>query len=487
MDGQDDEATAQRHEDLLAHLERHLGPSSGVFHELISPGLHLDLVFFPATDDRPFQVVVTEGVSDMPMRVSERMKAFERQEFFICLPRDWPVPDGMNSDERSWWPMRLLKVLGRLPHDMRSFVAPATTVPNGDPAKPYAEGTELCAALVWSPVGMPHGFAEVATRTGTLRLSHVIPITASECAFKLQLGHEELYKALEQFAPGFAVVDPRRRCAVTALKQRMAAADGIGNSSYATRPGGITLCEERLREWVPELYTGERPSGILARVGLGKEQSRTWIDRIAQHVEHGDAQPALVVRVEPLVIAAHTDELDTVVLLASDADHTRRLIDRHGLQIGSRLLAVNMYGDSKGQTDIIEGPKARGVYSAFTPVIADFLTADRDQLALRKSRISDAEYADVQRKADAYIAAKGLTARLNHPILSALPGTRLDAPGHAHNGTGPIRQRSAARRQRDAPARREADESGSGGVPRWLIWVGIVIILAIVRLMLRSH
>jgi hypothetical protein len=62
------------------------------------------------------------------------------------------------SDERVYWPIRLLKGLGRLPHEYSTFLWYGHTIPNGDPPEPYAEGTNLCCALITPPVLAPDDF-----------------------------------------------------------------------------------------------------------------------------------------------------------------------------------------------------------------------------------------------------------------------------------------------------------------------------------------
>jgi hypothetical protein len=47
-------ATGEEHiEAISAHLERHLGPVSGVFHEIISDLVHIDVHVVPANDHCP--------------------------------------------------------------------------------------------------------------------------------------------------------------------------------------------------------------------------------------------------------------------------------------------------------------------------------------------------------------------------------------------------------------------------------------------------
>lgn len=56
-------------EEIEAHIERHVGKISMVFHEVLSDIVHIDIHQIPPTDDRPYWTLVTSGMSDLPMSV----------------------------------------------------------------------------------------------------------------------------------------------------------------------------------------------------------------------------------------------------------------------------------------------------------------------------------------------------------------------------------------------------------------------------------
>ena len=63
------------------------------------------------------------------------------------------------------------------------------------------------------------------------------------------------------------------------------------------------------------------------------------MQRIAEHLEHGDSRAAIVVSTDPeLLIAAYTDELDCVAMLRLPKEP---LVSKYSLLRGSRLLTVN--------------------------------------------------------------------------------------------------------------------------------------------------
>jgi hypothetical protein len=108
---------------------------------------------------------------------------------------------------------------------------------------------------------------------------------------------------------------------------------------------------------------------------------------IVEHMDFGDSRAAVVVGVDPILVAAYTDELDCVAMLRfpSQAGGTP-------LEIGSRLLTVNTYYRQGHDPDLHPGPGSKGRYGRLYPIIADFICADQGRVEKRKSEIDSAEW-----------------------------------------------------------------------------------------------
>ena len=50
-------------ERISAHIEEHIGPVAGVFHELISDLVHIDVHMVAPTDERPYHTLFTSGTA----------------------------------------------------------------------------------------------------------------------------------------------------------------------------------------------------------------------------------------------------------------------------------------------------------------------------------------------------------------------------------------------------------------------------------------
>jgi hypothetical protein len=184
-------------EQISNHIEAHFGKVDGVFHEIVSDTVHIDVHFVRATEDFPFVRVVTSGMSDLPMTVPEGVETPRFAELLMTLPGDWRVDQESFKDEAWYWPIRLLKGLARLPHKYKTWLGFGHTVPNGEPPEPYAATTQLCGAIVLHSVTVPDDFH-------TLRIDEhkeitffaVVPIYAEEMNLKLRLGTDTLLDKL---------------------------------------------------------------------------------------------------------------------------------------------------------------------------------------------------------------------------------------------------------------------------------------------------
>ena len=191
---------------VTAHVETHVGPIDGVFHEHRSEHVHLDVLMVAASEARPFHTLVTCGMSAKPMAAPDGDRF---AELLICLPREWPLDDRSWQDERHYWPVRLLKDLARLPHAYATFLATGHTIPNGDPPEPYAPGTKLCCALIAPPLTVPDAFDELATAHGTIRFFGVTIMHREEMQLKLDRGLEALLEPFQREEIGELVVPDR--------------------------------------------------------------------------------------------------------------------------------------------------------------------------------------------------------------------------------------------------------------------------------------
>ena len=195
--------------DIEAHLEKYIGKVDTVLHELVSDRVHLDLLHIAPTKDRPFHVIVTSGMSDLPMQVPDDMQAFARAELLVALPAEWPVTQAAFQDENHYWPLRWLKQIGRLPHEFNTWVGWGHSIPNGDPPEKIAN-TNFTGVCLAPPYWLDAEFFQLNSSSGdTVCFYDLVPVYQEEMQLKLDQGFAALEKAFERAATGF-VVDRNR-------------------------------------------------------------------------------------------------------------------------------------------------------------------------------------------------------------------------------------------------------------------------------------
>lgn len=223
-----------------AHLAKYFGPCDNVFHEIMSPDIHVDIYIMAPTQERNYYVLSTFGMGAHQMNVPAELadQKLERAEIIVTLPPDWKVTE---SGEEWYWPMRWLKILARLPISEDGWLGWGHTVANPDDA-PFAENTKLCGLVLTQPQGFDEDAVCCPLPGGDeVNFYQMIPLTFEEMQFKLTHGAQTL---LDRFTPEqLAVVDIRRESVCGDLPQKQ-----------------FAIPQEELKE----LYQGEGPQGCIA-------------------------------------------------------------------------------------------------------------------------------------------------------------------------------------------------------------------------------
>lgn len=192
-------------EALDAHIEKYFGTSENVFHEIVSPDIHVDIYVIEPTPERNFYTLITVGMGAHLMDVPEELDEYKlkRAEMVIYLPADWDI---YNGDEAYYWPLRWLKILARLPIKHDTWLGWGHTVPNGGP---FADNTLLSGVMLINPEDVEEGAAICELPNGEeVNFYQVIPVYEEEMNYKIEHGAEGL---LDKMADVSSVVDLNRR------------------------------------------------------------------------------------------------------------------------------------------------------------------------------------------------------------------------------------------------------------------------------------
>lgn len=169
-------------------VSRSMGEYESVFHELVSPDLHIDVIPIPPAEGRDYLTLVTLGMGAYKMPVPERYGKMNRAELAMRLPADWDI---QSNEEKWYWPIRVLKALARLPYHEEGWLGLYHDVNFGGP---FSEETELCGILL--------DFFDESTEPAVLEngdevlIYNVIPLYRSEMEYLKEKGAEVLTEKL---------------------------------------------------------------------------------------------------------------------------------------------------------------------------------------------------------------------------------------------------------------------------------------------------
>ena len=184
-------------EQIEQHIEKYVGKSATVFHELISSHIHIDVHVVEPTPEKNYYTLITSGMSDKPM--NSPIEEFKYAELMVCLPSDWKLNEKDFQDNNNYWVIQWMKKLARFPHEYNTWLWESHTVPNGDPPQPFASNTKLCCVLFSFPMLFGDEFRKLKVNEDkTIHFLSFIPLYKEEMQFKLDKGMSALYDKFDE-------------------------------------------------------------------------------------------------------------------------------------------------------------------------------------------------------------------------------------------------------------------------------------------------
>jgi len=175
---------------IETHVKEQFGDFENVFHELVSPDIHVDIAIVDPTPEHDYYTLVTMGMGAHRMNTPPELAEYklERAEVMICLPSDWDIH---SNDETWYWPIRWLKIMARLPIEHDTWLGWGHTVPVGD--APVAENTDFKCFMLLNPVD--HGESSNVCKLPSgdeVNFYQLIPLYEGEMQYKLDNDAEAL-------------------------------------------------------------------------------------------------------------------------------------------------------------------------------------------------------------------------------------------------------------------------------------------------------
>jgi tetratricopeptide (TPR) repeat protein len=195
---------------IESHIEKYFGKFKNVFHEVVSPDIHVDIAVIEPSPKNNYYILVTMGMGARPMNMPEELQNqnMERVELMICLPPDWRFDDLEN--EEWYWPMRWLKILARLPIEENTWLGWGHTIPSGGP---FASNTGLSTILLLNPGAFNPKSFECALPNGAIvNFYQLIPLYTEETEFKTKNNTEILLNFLDSDCLEYIHLDRENVC-----------------------------------------------------------------------------------------------------------------------------------------------------------------------------------------------------------------------------------------------------------------------------------
>lgn len=178
--------TEQELNEYEAFIQENLGAYEQVFHEIASPDIHLDIIIVPPTEEFPFYKLVTMGMGAYAMNVPENLKEYELEhaELVLYLPKDWNI---QSPEEKDYWPIRYLKILGRLPIENNTWLGLGHTIHGDAEQQPFAENTKLNSILLLNGCNLKLEKMDLRLSSGKkIQFYQLFPLYQEELEYKMQ-------------------------------------------------------------------------------------------------------------------------------------------------------------------------------------------------------------------------------------------------------------------------------------------------------------
>jgi Suppressor of fused protein (SUFU) len=186
-------------EALGNHIQVHIGAIAMVFHEKVSPDIHVDIYHVAPSSNRPFHTLVSCGMSESAMTVPHGWEDGMFAEVMMCPPEAWPVNMEAFKFEKNYWPVRTLKALARYPHENKTWLYAGHSIAWGAPPKPVANGTKLNSVLIrHARLLSPDATVVRMERGKEIRLWAALPLYTEESEFKDRNGFAALDELLDE-------------------------------------------------------------------------------------------------------------------------------------------------------------------------------------------------------------------------------------------------------------------------------------------------
>lgn len=201
--------------DIVSHIDAHLerffdDGDITVFHEIISDKVHIDIYMIKANEERDYNILLTSGLSSLPMNVPEGLEALAHAEIVALVPKDWKLSQDDFENEDNYWPIRQLKTLARFPHLYGTWIGEGHTIANGNPPERMSPNCAFEGVILLAGFTLPEEFTFIDTGDKVISILSMIPLYAEEMDYKLKKGTDALLEKFDKYGIS-EIIDVNRK------------------------------------------------------------------------------------------------------------------------------------------------------------------------------------------------------------------------------------------------------------------------------------
>lgn len=185
-------------EEYDKYIVENFGEYDEVFHEIMSPDIHLDVIIVPPTEENNYYKLITMGMGAYKMKVPKELKKYEleRAELIIYLPPTWNIK---SEKEEDYWPIRCLKDLARLPIECNTWLGIGHTISSNENNDFYADNTQYCSMLLLNALNKDYKELDLKlTDAGKINFYQLYPLYKEELEYKINNNAKALLNIIEE-------------------------------------------------------------------------------------------------------------------------------------------------------------------------------------------------------------------------------------------------------------------------------------------------
>ncbi|MEH3113032.1 suppressor of fused domain protein [Pedobacter terrae] len=144
-----------------------------VLHEKESEIVHSDVFIVKPAENRNYNLLLTCGMSALPMAVPHELDDLKFAEITMLLPPDWNLNYDDFANENNYWPIRTLKQLSKYPHLNNTWFGYGHTIPLD---KTNKVNHKFDSIILLESITLPSDFTYIETNEKEVHFYSAIPI-----------------------------------------------------------------------------------------------------------------------------------------------------------------------------------------------------------------------------------------------------------------------------------------------------------------------